>query len=99
MSLYIAKQIYQGYWNDVGSTMARAAIAPLVQMITGTVTVALYKGGISYVAAKDAPHSLFNNDSSMEHEGSFDHKDSEGFLRVLAVNARGLARSKQIKGL
>ncbi len=79
--------------------MARAALAPLVQMVTGTVVLSLYKGNIAFVAAKDAPHSLFSNDGSMEHEGSFDHKDSEGFLRVLAVNARALARTGQVKGV
>lgn len=97
MSLTIGKQIYQGYWNDVCTSMARAAIAPLVKLITGTVTVSLYKGGITFVAAQDVPASLFSNDGSMEQEGSFDHKDSEGFLRVLAVNARALARTGQIK--
>jgi argininosuccinate synthase len=97
MSLTIAKQIYQGYWNDVCTNMARSAIAPLVKLITGTVTVSLYKGGITFVEAKDVPHSLFSNDGSMEQEGSFDHKDSEGFLRVLAVNARALARTGQVK--
>lgn len=97
MSLYIAKQIYQGYWNDVGTSMARAAIAPLVKLVTGTVTVSLYKGAITFVEAKEAPHSLFSNDGSMEREGSFDHKDSEGLLRVLAVSARALAHAGQIK--
>ncbi|MEJ0062607.1 MAG: argininosuccinate synthase [Alphaproteobacteria bacterium] len=99
MSLYIGKQIYQGYWNDVGSAMAKAALAPLVKLITGTVTVSLYKGSVTYVEAKDAPHSLYSNDGSMEQEGSFDHKDSEGFLRVLAVNARALAYKGQVKGI
>lgn len=99
MSLTIGKQIYQGYWNDVCTSMARAAIAPLVKLITGTVTVSLYKGGITFVAAQDTPASLFSNDGSMEQEGSFDHKDSEGFLRVLAVNARALSRTGQVKRL
>jgi len=99
MSLTIGKQIYQGYWNDVGTSMARAAIAPLVKLITGTVTVSLYKGGITFVEAKDVPHSLFSNDGSMEQEGSFDHKDSEGLLRVLAVSARALPQNGQIKRL
>ena len=99
MSLTLAKQIYQGYWNDVCTGMARAAIAPLVRLVTGTVTIALYKGGATFVEAKDTPHSLYNNDGSMEQEGSFNHKDSEGFLRVLAVSARALARNKQVKGL
>jgi argininosuccinate synthase len=99
MSLLIAKQIYQGYWNDVATLMARSAIAPLVKLVTGTVVLSLYKGTINFVAAEDAPHSLFSADGSMEREGSFDHKDSEGFLRVLAVNARALAKTGQIETL
>jgi len=32
----------------------------------------------------------------METEGSFDHRDSEGFLRVLAVHAKALAARGQV---
>jgi argininosuccinate synthase len=32
----------------------------------------------------------------MENEGSFDHKDSEGFLGVLGVHARTIARAGQV---
>jgi len=98
LSLAAAKQIYQGYWNDVASRMLKKAIAEIAQMVTGMVTVALYKGNVAYVAAKDVPHSLFSNDSSMEKEGSFDHRDSEGFLGVLGVHARALAETGQIDG-
>ena len=76
--------------------MARKAIAEVTALVTGTVTVSLYKGAVSYVGAADVPHSLFTNDGSMEAEGSFDHKDSEGFLGVLGVHARALAFAKQI---
>jgi argininosuccinate synthase len=96
LSLLAAKQLYQGYWNDVASRMLKKAIAEIARLVTGSVTVALYKGGISYVATKDVPHSLFSNDSSMEDEGSFDHKDSEGFLGVLGVHARALAQVGQV---
>jgi len=97
LSALAAKQIYQGYWNDVASRMIRTAVGEITQLATGTITVALYKGGISYVASQGVPHSLFTNDSSMEAEGTFDHADAEGFLRVLAVHARGLAQAKQVK--
>jgi argininosuccinate synthase len=97
LSLLAAKQLYQGYWNDVASHMIKKAIGEISQLATGTITVALYKGNVSYVASKDAPHSLFSNDSSMENEGSFDHKDSEGFLGVLGVHARAIAQVGQVK--
>ena len=97
VSATLAKQLYQGYWNDLASRMGKKAIEETALLITGTVTVSLYKGVVSYVAASDAPHSLFTNDGSMEAEGTFDHKDSEGFLSVLGVHARALARAKQVK--
>ncbi len=97
LSATLTKQLYQGYWNDVATRMGRKAIAETAEMVTGTVTVSLYKGNISYVSAVDVPHSLFSNDSSMEAEGGFDHKDSEGFLGVLGVHARSLALTGQSK--
>lgn len=96
-SAYLTKQLYQGYWNDLGSRMARACIAETAALATGTITAELYKGNIAFVAASDAPHSLFTKDGSMEAEGTFDHKDSEGFLGVLGVHARALARARQVK--
>jgi argininosuccinate synthase len=95
LSAALTKQLYQGYWNDVASRMGRKAIAETAALVTGTVTVSLYKGVIAYVNTTDAPHSLFSNDGSMEAEGSFDHKDSEGFLGVLGVHARAIASSGQ----
>lgn len=97
MSLVLARQIYQGYNFDLGSQMAWAAIAPATKLVTGTVTVQLLKGRVSFVAARDVPHSLYSeSNASMEAIGEFDHGDSEGFLRVLAVSARALAAAGQI---
>jgi len=96
MSLLAAKQLYQGYWNDMASRMVKRAVGEIAQLVSGTVKVSLYKGNIAYVSTAYVPHSLFSNDSSMEDEGSFDHKDSEGFLGVLGVHARSIARVGQI---
>jgi len=92
-----AKQVYQGYYNDLASEMIRGAVAKVSALATGTITVSLYKGGITYVGSMDVPHSLYTTDGSMEAEGSFDHSDSEGFLSVLAVHAKALARAGQVR--
>jgi argininosuccinate synthase len=96
LSATLTKQLYQGYWNDLASRMARSAVNETAQLVTGTVTLSLYKGVISYVSTSDVPHSLFTNDGSMEDEGGFDHRDSEGFLGVLGVHARAIARAGQL---
>jgi argininosuccinate synthase len=92
----LARQLYQGYWADLASRMARAAIAQTAALMTGTLRVSLYRGTIRFVSAADIPHSLFTADGSMEAEGAFDHADSEGLLRILSLNARTLARAGQI---
>lgn len=96
LSVYLSRQLYQGYWEDLGSQMARAALNRSAHLMTGTIRVSLYRGNIRYVSATDVPHQLFNADGSMEAEGTFDHRDSEGFLRILTLNARTLANAGQI---
>jgi len=59
--------------------------------------VELYKGNVGFISSKEVPHSLYDPElSSMEACGEFDHTDSEGFLRVLGVNARALNLKGQI---
>lgn len=99
LSLLIAKQIYQGYWFDLATQMALLAIGRTAELATGTITVSVYKGNISFVSASNTPHSLYSEENaSMEGIGSYNHADSEGLLRVFGVSARVLATSGQIKG-
>jgi argininosuccinate synthase len=97
LSLFMARQIYQGYGFDLASHMARAALAPITRLATGTITVQLYKGRVEFLKAEDVPHQLYSeSNASMEAVGDFDHADSEGFVRVLQVSARALAASGQV---
>jgi argininosuccinate synthase len=97
LSLLIAKQIYQGYWFDLATKMALQAIQPTAELMTGTISVSLYKGMISFVSATEVPHSLYSEENaSMEGVGDYNHSDSEGLLRVFSVSARVLATSGQI---
>ena len=92
LSSVIGVQIYQGYWLDLATTSALAALKPISRLATGRIAVRLYKGDVYFEGAENTPeaipHSLYSDDSSMEDMGSYDHADSEGFLKVLGVSAR-----------
>jgi argininosuccinate synthase len=97
LSLFVAKQIYQGYGFDLATHMARAAVAPVTNLMTGNIKLKLYKGRAEFEGADDVEHQMYSEaNASMEAVGSFDHADSEGFLRVLQVSARALAANKQV---
>jgi argininosuccinate synthase len=97
LSLFVAKQIYQGYGFDLATHVARSALAPITALATGTITLKLYKGRAEFESAADVPHQMYSEaNASMEAIGSFDHADSEGFLRVLQVSARALAANGQV---
>ncbi|HJZ93339.1 MAG TPA: argininosuccinate synthase, partial [Gemmataceae bacterium] len=86
LSLYLSKQIYQGYGFDLGAHMAREALAPITRLATGTLALNLYKGHVYFASAADVAHQMYSeSNASMEAIGEFNHADSEGFLRVLQV--------------
>ncbi|MBY0460284.1 MAG: argininosuccinate synthase [Gemmataceae bacterium] len=97
LSLFVSKQIYQGYGFDLATHVARSAISPITHLATGTIKLKLYKGRAEFESSDDVPHQMYSEaNASMEAIGSFDHADSEGFLRVLQVSARALAANGQV---
>ena len=97
---YLSEQIYQGYGKDLGSQLAWDTVAQVASLATGTITVELYKGTVSFVSMADVPHSIYVEEhASMENVDGFDHKDSEGFLRVLGISASTIAERGQVPGL
>jgi argininosuccinate synthase len=97
LSHMLSEQIYQGYWFDSGSEAAKAAVAGFARFATGTIKLDLYKGNTVFAGAEDVPNCLYSEAAaSMEKVGEFNHADSEGFLNVLGVSARILARQGQI---
>jgi len=96
-SRFISKQVYQGYFFDLGSQMAMESVKKAASLITGEISVSLYKGNVLYQGAKEIPHSLYSEaDASMEGIGTYDHADAEGLLRIWGVSAKAAARAKQI---
>ena len=94
LSVVISQQIYQGYWLDLATTAALAALEPINSLVTGAIAVRLHRGGVYFETAEDTPeampHSLYTDDSSMEAMGTYDHADAEGFLKVLGISAKNV---------
>jgi argininosuccinate synthase len=95
LSSFIGQQIYEGYWFAPASQAATSAVESFAKLTTGTIAVDLYKGQIFFKEARDVVHGLYSPETaSMESVGTFDHADSEGFLRILSITAK----SYHIKG-
>ncbi|MDA8071857.1 MAG: argininosuccinate synthase [Actinomycetota bacterium] len=96
---FLAEQIYQGYGEDLASRLAQELAGSVAELVTGTITVELYKGTVGFVSACDVPHSLYVEEAaSMARSDAFDHSDSEGFVRVLGVGARASSLRGQVAG-
>jgi argininosuccinate synthase len=85
LSPIYAELVYNGYWFSPEMDFLRAAINKSQELIDGTVFLSLYKGNVQ-VIGRESPSSLYNQDlSSMDMEGGFDQKDSEGFIKINAI--------------
>lgn len=98
LSKYVSKQVYQGFWYDLGTTMALSAIASVSALVTGRVRLSLYKGMARVVSITETPSSLYSESTaSMERVGTYNHEDAEGLLSILGVSARALASAGQVR--
>lgn len=81
----LAELIYNGFWFSPEMEFLMAAVDKSQEVIDGTVYLKLYRGNV-FTYARKSPSSLYDQDlSSMDIEGGFDQKDSEGFIKIQAV--------------
>lgn len=93
VSDFLAEQLYQGYGEDPASQLAKGVVSDVAELVSGSITVEIYKGTVSFVAVEQLAHSLYvEENASMSNVGGFDHKDSEGLLQVLGLSAKALAQ-------
>ena len=91
--------VYFGLWFTPLREALDAFVASTQVDITGTITLALYKGNID-VVGRVSPNSLYRMDvASFTMGESYDQKHAEGFIRLLGLPARSRAilRSVQSK--
>ena len=100
LSSFVAQQIYDGRLFDPGSRAALAAIDVLSAPASGTVALGMYRGNIYFKGLSACPASLYNSaDASMEASEGLDPRNSQGYVEILAVEARAMARARQIENV
>jgi argininosuccinate synthase len=88
-----AELIYNGYWHAPEFDMLTALFDESQKYVTGTATVALYKGNVSF-AGVTSPCSLYNQKlGSMDEAGGYHPVDCKGFININAM--RLVADAKQ----
>lgn len=85
LSPHFAELVYNGFWFSPEMDFLMASMNKSQELIDGIVYLTLYKGNV-IVDGRESPSSLYNQDlSSMDIEGGFDQKDSEGFIKINAI--------------
>jgi argininosuccinate synthase len=95
-----AELIYNGFWFAPEREMLQALIDKSQEMVTGSVRLKLYKGGV-WVVGRDSPNSLYDQELVTFEEGAvaYDHRDAAGFIKLNALRLRTLAQRKKKLGL
>jgi len=95
-----AELIYNGFWFSPEREMLQALIDKSQEMVTGTVRLKLYKGGV-HIIGRESPNSLYDQDLVTFEEGAvaYDHRDAAGFIKLNALRLRTLAQRKKKLGL
>ena len=80
-----AELIYNGYWGAPEFNMLTALFEESQKHVTGTATVALYKGNVIN-AGISSDCSLYNEDlGSMDKAGGYHPIDCKGFININAI--------------
>ena len=88
-----AELIYNGLWFTPEREMLQALIDKSQALVTGQVTIKLYKGNVSIIG-RASPYSLYDQDLVTFEEGNvaYDHNDASGFIKLNALRLRVGAR-------
>ena len=95
-----AELIYNGFWFSPEREMLQALIDKSQEMVTGTVTLKLYKGNVILVS-RTSPYTLYSEDLVTFEDSAvaYDHNDAAGFIKLNALRLRTLRqRLKKAEG-
>ena len=88
-----AELIYNGFWFSPERIMLQALIDKSQELVTGQVTIKLYKGNVSIIG-RTSPYSLYDQELVTFEEGkvAYDHRDAAGFIKLNALRLRVAAK-------
>jgi argininosuccinate synthase len=77
--------IYDGFWYSPLRNALQAFNDEHEKTVTGEVTLKLFKGSLA-VVGRTSPHGVYNQAlSSYGREDAFDHRASEGFIKLVGL--------------
>lgn len=82
-----AELVYQGLLEEPLMCALNAFINKTQERVTGTVTMRLYKGGVT-VVARSAPQALYSEELVSFNDKSLDQRDAEGFSKYHGFQSR-----------
>jgi len=90
-----ARLVYFGLWYDPLRSALQAAVEELQRAVTGTVRVRLHRGAATVVGRK-SPRSLYDYGlATYDRADVFDHRCSEGFIRLWGLPLRTWGRAQR----
>ncbi len=91
-----AELIYNGFWFSPEREMLQAAIDHSQKLVSGTVRLKLYKGGV-YIIGRQSPQSLYSSKmvTFEDDAGAYDQRDAQGFIKLNALRLRLLGQRGQ----
>jgi argininosuccinate synthase len=93
-----ANLVYNGMWFSPLRNALDAFIDETQRTVTGIVKVKLYKGTVA-VAGRSSKHSLYNAKlATYTKEDQFDHKASEGFIKIFGLPLKTFSQVAQRAG-
>ena len=96
LALKYAELVYFGLWFTPLREAMDAFFAETQKVVTGTITVRLYKGNLS-VAGRTSPYSLYREEfATFGHSPVYDHTDAAGFIRLFGLPSKVQAMMKGI---
>jgi argininosuccinate synthase len=94
IALDYAQMVYNGLWFTPLREALDAFIDSTQQVVTGEVTLEMFKGNIS-VLSRQSPNSLYSTSiASFTMGESYNQKDAEGFIRLIGLPMRVRASLK-----
>jgi argininosuccinate synthase len=89
-----ADLVYEGRWWGVEREALDALVDRTQQRVTGSVRLKLYRGSAS-IAGRSTPYSLYDAGlASFGDDGTYDHADAAGFIRLFALPTEAEARQQ-----
>lgn len=93
----VANLIYDGLWFTPLFDALTSFVDSTQENLTGEVKLELYKGNIN-ILSRNSVFSLYNmNLATYTSEDTFDHKASEGFLKIYGLPYKTMSQIKMKK--